>query len=175
MTKRAKYNWIGLGIAGILLALDQWTKHLAVLHLKDQAPFVIWEGVFELQYLENRGAAFGMLQGQRSFFLICTVLVMLMIAYFYNRMPDTKRFLPLRVIAVMVVAGAIGNLIDRVLYSYVVDFLYFKLIDFPIFNVADCYVTVGAILLAVLFLFYYKDEELDFLSFRKKDGRKEEI
>ena len=73
----------------------------------------------------------------------------------------------------MLAAGAVGNLIDRMRYSYVVDFLYFKLIDFPVFNVADCYVTVGAVLLAVLILFVYKEEELGFLSLKKQEGKTE--
>ena len=67
-----------------------------------------------------------------------------------------------------------GNLIDRMRYSYVVDFLYFKLIDFPVFNVADCYVTVGAVLLAVLILFVYKEEELGFLSLKRQEGKKKD-
>ena len=77
-------------------------------------------------------------------------------------------------VAVLLAAGALGNLIDRMRYSYVVDFLYFKLIDFPVFNVADCYVTVGAVLLAVLILFVYKEEELGFLSLRKRDERQKD-
>ena len=175
MTKKAKYNLIVVAASLLLIWLEQWTKKLAVLHLKDQDPFVIWDGVFELQYLENRGAAFGIMQGQKIAFVICTAIVLVLLAFLYQRLPETKRFHPLRFVGVLLVAGAIGNLIDRVSYSYVVDFFYFKLIDFPIFNVADCYVTVGAILMAVLLLFYYKDEELDFLNFRKKDGRKEEL
>ena len=70
-------------------------------------------------------------------------------------------------IAVCILAGAWGNMIDRLRYAYVVDFFYFKLIDFPIFNVADIYVTTAVILLLVLVLFYYKEEELDFIG-RKK-------
>ena len=66
MTKRMKYNLTGLFSAILLVLLDQWTKHLAVLHLKEQAPIVLWKGVFELNYLENRGAAFGIFQGQRG-------------------------------------------------------------------------------------------------------------
>ena len=120
--------------------------------------------VFELNYLENRGAAFGMLQGQKGIFLVSTVLVLALIALYYHRAPLGKRFVPVRVIGVLLLSGALGNMIDRVLQSYVVDFLYVKLIDFPVFNVADCYVTVGAVLMAVLFLFYYKDEELGFLN-----------
>lgn len=168
MNKKTKYNLIGLAMAGLLIALDQWTKALAVKYLMNQQPFVIWDGVFELHYLENRGAAFGILQGQKVIFLICTVLVLAVLAFYYNRMPLEKKYQPLRAVGVLLGAGAVGNLIDRMVQSYVVDFLYFKLIDFPIFNVADCYVTAGAILLAILIFFVYKDEELGFLSLKKK-------
>jgi len=168
MNKKTRYNLIGAALALVLIGLDQWTKVLAVKHLMGQEPFVIWNGVFELHYLENRGAAFGILQGQKGVFLICTALVLAILAFYYNRMPVKKRYLPMRIVGILLGAGAVGNLIDRMMQSYVVDFLYFKLIDFPIFNVADCYVTVGAILLAILILFVYKDEELGFLSLKKK-------
>ena len=168
MNKKTRYNLIGAALALVLIGLDQWTKVLAVKHLMGQEPFVIWNGVFELHYLENRGAAFGILQGQKVVFLICTAAVLAILAFYYNRMPVKKRYLPMRIVGILLGAGAVGNLIDRMMQSYVVDFLYFKLIDFPIFNVADCYVTVGAILLAILILFVYKDEELGFLSLKKK-------
>ena len=73
----------------------------------------------------------------------------------------TRRFLYLRVIAVLFLSGAVGNAIDRMMNGYVIDFFYFSLIDFPIFNVADIYVAVSTILLIVLMLFYYKDEDFD--------------
>ena len=168
MNKKTRYNLIGAALALVLIGLDQWTKVLAVKHLMGQEPIVIWNGVFELHYLENRGAAFGILQGQKVVFLICTAAVLAILAFYYNRMPVEKRYLPMRNVGILLGAGAVGNLIDRMMQSYVVDFLYFKLIDFPIFNVADCYVTVGAILLAILILFVYKDEELGFLSLKKK-------
>ena len=76
MTKRVRYDLLGAGAAVLLTALDQWTKYLAVNHLKDQAPLVLWEGVFELNYLENRGSAYGMLQGQKRIILVSTVLVL---------------------------------------------------------------------------------------------------
>lgn len=170
---RQKYNLIGILAAIVLIALDQCTKHLAVLRLKGQSPIVLWDGVFELHYLENRGAAFGILQGQKAVFLVCTLLILILIVFFYNRLPAGKRFFMMRLVAVFLAAGAVGNLIDRMRYSYVVDFLYFKLIDFPVFNVADCYVTVGAVLLAVLILFVYKEEELGFLSLKRQGGKKD--
>ena len=102
------------------------------------------------------------------------MLILFLIAFFYIRMPEGKRFFLMRTVAVLLAAGAVGNLIDRMRYSYVVDFLYFKLIDFPVFNVADCYVTVGAVLLAVLILFVYKEEELGFLSLKRQEGKKKD-
>ena len=175
MMKKQKYGLIGILAVVILTALDQWTKYLAVLHLKDQRPIVLWDGVFELHYLENRGAAFGILQGQKGVFLVCTAAVLCLIVILYRRIPQERRFFLLRAVAVLLAAGALGNLIDRMRYSYVVDFLYFKQIDFPVFNVADCYVTVGAVLLAILILFIYKEEELDFLSLKKQKGTKEDV
>lgn len=157
----------------VLVILDQVTKYLAVLLLKDQQPFVIWDGVFELHYLENRGAAFGMLQGQQTFFLVIGIIVFLAALYVFRYMSEDPHFMPLRLIGVGILAGAWGNMIDRLRLNYVVDFFYFKLIDFPIFNVADIYVSVGTAVLAVLILFYYKDEELNRLMERKKKKKED--
>ena len=147
----------------LLIAADQATKLLAVARLKDQAPFVLLPGVLELRYLENRGAAFGILQGQKIFLVLFTGLLSALIIYFYFRVPEGKRHLPVRIFLIMLFSGAIGNFIDRCRLDYVIDFIYFKLIDFPIFNVADCYVTIAVILFAIAILFVYKEEEMDFL------------
>lgn len=155
-------------IAGIVL--DQYTKLLAVQNLKDQNPFIIIKNVFQLQYLENRGAAFGVLQNQRTFFIFSFIIIVAAVLYLYIKLPVTKRFLPLHVCSVLIVSGAFGNLIDRIRLGYVVDFFYFELINFPIFNVADILVVVGTIILAALILFFYKEDELDFiLSFKKRN------
>ncbi len=157
----------------ILLTLfDQFTKWLAVAKLKDQDPFVLIKGVFKLEYLENRGAAFGIMQNQQLFFAVTAILIIAVIFFMYGRMPQTKRYYILKICAVMVCAGAIGNLIDRLRLNYVVDFFYFELIDFPVFNVADCYVVLACIGFALSVLFYYKDEELKVFSLKKaKDGK----
>ena len=153
----------------LLIVFDQWTKSLAVSHLMNKEPFIIIDGVFQLRYLENRGAAFGMMQGQQTFFLITGIIAVIVLAYVYFKMPWEKRFLPLRAVAMFIAGGAVGNMIDRVALGYVVDFFYFELIDFPIFNVADIYVTCATIVLALLILFYYKEEELDCLFPKKKE------
>ena len=123
--------------------------------------YVLIRNIFQLEYLENRGAAFGILQNQRVFFYISVLLITAAVIWFYSKVPMGKKYLPLRICAVLIVGGAFGNCIDRIRLNYVVDFFYFKLIDFPIFNVADIYVTVAAFLLVILILVYYKEEDLE--------------
>jgi len=151
--------------AGVVL--DQYTKWLAVRHLKDQEPISLIKGFFSLHYLENRGAAFGLMQGQKTIFFIGTAVVTLVIIYFFVKLPRTKHFLPLFANGTCILIGAYGNLIDRVRLGYVVDFFYFELIDFPIFNVADIFLTVSVIVLAILILFYYQEDDLN--QFGKKE------
>ena len=168
MNKYLCRPWVITLMTLLLIFFDQVTKGLAVRFLKGQEPFVIWDGVFELRYLENRGAAFGMLQGHQAFFLFTGLLVFAAALYFFRHVSADRKFFPIRMIAVFILAGALVNMADRLRLSYVVDFFYFRLIDFPIFNVADIYVSVGTAVLAVLILFYYKEEELN----RLLDGRK---
>ena len=162
-----QYIFAALGVV-ILVLLDQYTKLLAIAHLKDQSAFVLWNNVFELHYLDYRGAAFGSFQNQRWFFVIMTVVILVIVSWFYGRTPVEKRYLPLRICMIILTAGAIGNFIDRLTRGYVVDFFYFSLIDFPIFNVADIYVTVSTIVLVILILFYYQEDEFEELFHRRK-------
>lgn len=166
---------IGIGVLSIILLtlLDQITKYLAVLHLKNQSSIILIPGVFQLHYLENRGAAFGIFQGGKVVFIICTFIFILIAVYLgLIRIPSEKRFNWLRMIDILLIAGAIGNLIDRIINDYVVDFFYFNLINFPIFNVADIYVTCSCIALILLILFYYKEEDLNAI-FSKNKSRNE--
>ena len=163
--KRTAHLYIlGAAVSLLLIFLDQWTKYLAVKTLKDQASYVLIQGVFELHYLENRGAAFGVLQGKKIFFVCVTVLMIFVLSYIFGKLPLERRFYPLHGICIALFAGAIGNFIDRILHNYVIDFFYFSLINFPIFNVADIYVTCAMALFIFLFLFYYKESDLDRLS-----------
>lgn len=159
--------------AVFLVILDQWTKYLAVLHLKGTDGISLVSGIFKLQYLENRGMAFGMFQNKRIFFLVMTLAVLCIILFIYWKMPAGRHFLPLRILCSILCAGAVGNFIDRMVHHYVVDFFYFERINFPIFNVADCYVTVSAMVLLLLCFFYYKEEDFDFIFEKKKtDGNR---
>lgn len=157
--------WKRYGAFAVLMvlavALDQWTKKLAFTHLRVNGPIVILDGVFELFYSENRGAAFGILQGKHTFFFLVAAAVLIVVLLFLAKLPANKRYLPLFGCMVLLSSGAVGNMIDRAARGYVVDFLYFSLIDFPIFNVADCYVVVAAVLLVLLTGFFYKEDELE--------------
>ena len=90
--------------------------------------------------------------------------MVVLLSYVYGRIPTERKFFPLHGICIALFAGAIGNFIDRILHNYVIDFFYFSLINFPIFNVADIYVTCAMALFIILFLFYYKEADLDRLS-----------
>ncbi len=153
---------IFLILAAVGIFFDQWTKRLAVLHLMNQPSKTIIPGVFELSYLENPGAAFGMMRGKQFLFFVIMAVVILTILWLLVRLPLTKRFFPLLLCMVLIFSGAIGNSIDRMSQGYVVDFLYFSLIDFPVFNVADIYVTVGTIILIIFAVFVYKDDDFQF-------------
>lgn len=146
-----------------LLLADQYTKQLAVSHLKGQEPFVIIDRVLEFSYLENTGAAFSSFSGRQTLLIILTSAVILLLAWKYVTLPGERRFVPMRLCILLILSGAVGNLIDRISQNYVVDFIYFVPIDFPKFNVADIYITVGVAILALLLFFFYRDEELDML------------
>lgn len=196
MQKKDKKTLLFSGIlVFVLIVLDQLTKYCAVLFLKDKPAIPIIKDIFELQYLENTSAAFGMdpisllhnifqfdifvrnpdlyLNVRMGFFYLLTILMIFAFVWVFLKIPKYKRMLYLDLIFVFMTAGAIGNLIDRMSQQYVVDFLYFKLIDFPIFNVADIYVTCAAIALLVLGIFYYKDEDVDMIFSSKKNQDKD--
>lgn len=171
--KYKKYIW-GIILSAFLIAIDQLTKLCAVRYLKDKAPYRLIQGVFELSYLENRGAAFGILQNHDILFFVFTVIILAVLLYVYCvRIPNEKRYHVLHMIAILFFSGAVGNFIDRTMRNYVVDFFYFKLIHFPIFNVADIYIVVAAGLLIGFGLFYYKDSDFEriFPSKRETDKR----
>lgn len=149
---------ISLLVCGLLIGADQFAKFQAVTHLKPIGSVTVLEGFLDLTFVENRGAAFGMLHGQRWFFVVLTIVVSIVIVVAYFKMPQTKEYHFVRTALVLLLAGAVGNLIDRVMNGYVVDFLEVTFISFPVFNLADIYVVIGAFALAFLILFVIKEE-----------------
>lgn len=151
MDNGGKVLLIFFGIAIFCIALDQWTKYLAAAFLRPIGYMELWPGVFRLYYTENTGAAFSMLQGQRWLLLALTGAALIVLVVYRVR---KKRVHPLLNISLaMLLGGGVGNLIDRALRGVVIDFFDFTLINFAIFNVADIFVSVGAVLLAIYVLF----------------------
>ena len=130
----------------ILLLADQLTKLWAVKVLKPIGSIPVIRNVLEIYYVENRGAAFGIMQNKQWFFLIITLAVLAGLIWISGKIPEERHFTPLKICLYFVGAGAVGNMIDRIFRKYVVDFVYFSLINFPVFNVADIYVTVAAVI-----------------------------
>ena len=155
---------IDLFVFCVLVVLDQVTKLCAVKNLKDQPSVELIPGVFKLQYLENRGAAFGMLQNGKVFFVFAAVVMLTAIVFVLIKAPLSRKYRPWHVFLVMIASGGIGNMIDRLRLDYVIDFLYFSLINFPIFNVADIFVSVGTVLFLIFVFFFCKEEDLEFIS-----------
>ena len=157
----------GIFIIFILIVLDQLTKILAVHFLGGGQKVILIPGVLELTLIHNSGAAFGILQNAMVFFFTITAAALAVIIIILSRIPSSRRYLPMRLCLFFIAAGAVGNLIDRVVFSYVRDFIYFSLIDFPVFNVADIYITCAAFAMVCLTLFYYKEEnDFSFLSLK---------
>lgn len=160
----------------VLLAIDLITKQWAFTSFSDGSSMTVIPKVLEFNFTKNTGAAWGMFSGHGSLLSILALAGVIFFLYLFFKLPSTKHYTPLRILLVGIIAGAVGNnLFDRVIYGYVRDFIYFKLIDFPVFNVADMYIVVSVIVFFLLTLFYYKEEDLQFLSkSKKKAGDSEE-
>ena len=147
-------------ISGLLIFVDQLTKKLAFKHLHNKEPVVLIDNVLELVYVENRGAAFGILQNKHILFYILTVIVLIILIFNIYKLDLTSKYIPYFAFLILIFSGAIGNFIDRVKNKYVIDFIYFKPIDFPVFNFADICITIGCVILIFSIIFIYKGEDI---------------
>lgn len=138
----------------IVLAADQASKFWAVNNLQSTKGIKIIGDVLEFQYVENRGAAFGILQGQMWLFYVLTVVVIAILIYYLFHYVKDSLFMNITI--GLILGGALGNFVDRLFRSFVVDFIKIDLIDsyrFPVFNIADIAITVGAVLFFIYVLF----------------------
>ncbi|MBW7573655.1 signal peptidase II [Caproiciproducens faecalis] len=142
---------IALLLAAAAVAADQILKLLVTSNLQPNSGFNVIDGFFKIFYIQNRGAAFGMLQNQRWFFILVTLSISAVIIYALFKYRQHNFFS--YAASVLIIGGGIGNLIDRVLYGYVVDYIYVTFFP-PIFNFADCCVTVGTVFLIIHILFF---------------------
>lgn len=164
-------------IAAVLITLDQVIKAKIVeVFTADPSEKMFIPGVIYLKYLKNDGAAFSSFRNQKWFLLAISVLFMALIIFVMVKLPTTKKFVPANILFSMIVAGGVGNMIDRIKQSYVVDYLGFDFWrSYPIFNFADICVVLGVVGLFILFIFVYKDKDLEFLRFKKATDKSEEL
>lgn len=149
-----------------LIVLDQITKWLTRRHFSKKPDDVaLIPKVLYFRYVENRGAAWGILQGRFQILSVLSIILIVGFLYALYKVPKTRRYIPLIIIFVFLTSGAVGNLIDRLVFGFVTDFIYFSPINFPVFNVADIYVTCSVFALCIAILFCYSEEELSFLPF----------
>lgn len=146
-------------LAVLLFIADQITKYMALTRLKPVGSVTFIDGFMDFTFVENRGAAFGILNGKVWLLLIVAVIICVVIIAAMLRMPDTKEYKWLKWSLMLILAGAVGNVADRIFRGYVVDFFEFTFIKWPVFNMADIYVVVGTIVMAILVLFVIKDDK----------------
>lgn len=139
-----------------LISIDQISKYMALNYLKDIGSIPIIENIFHLTYVENRGAAFGMLQDNQFIFIIVAILAMVVGLYYIYKY---KLSLLAKSYIVLIISGAIGNMIDRVRLGFVVDYFDFKIIWEYVFNIADVFVVIGTILLCIHIIFFDNDNK----------------
>lgn len=141
-----------------LVGLDQYTKQLVVAYIPEGSKLEIIPNFFNITYVKNTGAAWSMFEGQRTIFIVITIASVIYFSYLLIKEKD-KPFIN-KLCYLLIIGGAIGNFIDRVFNAYVVDFLSFKLFgfyDFPVFNLADCFLTIGVFLFIILSLVEMKN------------------
>lgn len=139
-------------IAIVAVVLDQVSKYIVVqnIELRGKVPFI--DGFMSFYHTRNTGAAFSMLSDSRWVFMVFSTISMGIIVYLLYK--EYKRHILLNISLAMILGGGIGNMIDRVRLGYVVDFFCTEFVDFAIFNVADCFITVGAVVLGVYIVFF---------------------
>ena len=145
----------------ILVGIDQAIKYITFIALKPIGNIDIINNFFSLTYVENRGAAFGMLEGGKWLFVLLTIIVCIGLAIYYSKLVQQNRLFIVRVSIVLICAGAVGNAIDRIFRGFVVDMLNFNNFgyDFPVFNFADICVCIGAFFLVLGIMFFDKNME----------------
>ncbi|MCR4650067.1 MAG: signal peptidase II [Lachnospiraceae bacterium] len=165
----------------VMVALDQWTKLLTLKYVEGTDGFYIIDKILRIYFVKNEGMAWGMLQNKQIIFIIITPIVIAFLMMIYYRLPFEKKFILARICVLLLTGGAIGNLIDRIFrgqlfHGYVVDMIYVEIIDFPVFNIADSFITVGFAMMIFSIFFVYKEKDFDLLFGKKKavEEKKEE-
>ncbi|WP_026893928.1 signal peptidase II [Clostridiisalibacter paucivorans] len=143
---------MGIIISIVIILFDQMTKLMIVNVLQERLPIIIIENYFQVSYVKNYGAAFGIMQNKQWFFIIITFIILVAAIFLITKRNFTTT---MRTALFMVIGGAVGNLIDRVRLGYVIDFIDIKfgnIYDYPVFNIADSFIVIGTVIIAYLIL-----------------------
>lgn len=163
-------------LIALLTAFDQLTKYMITSSFELYESKMVIQNILSFTYIRNTGVAWGMFQGKRIIFLVLTAVVLLFCFYIFVNIAEQKKYRLLRIALIVLVSGAVGNMIDRIKLGYVVDFFCVEFIDFPIFNVADIFVVVSMIGIFLLIMFKYNNEEFDeILGIKKKNTQDDKI
>lgn len=155
-----------------IVGLDQWTKYLTMKHLAGGGEVKFIGNAVVFSYMQNRGMAWGLFQNAQFVLCLLTILAIAVIVFLYVRTPFKPEYRPIRIAEVMLVGGALGNLVDRIFrfdpaeggtyfHGYVVDMIYVKAINFPVFNVADIFVSLAFLSFLFLLIFVYNEDEFN--------------
>lgn len=157
-------------IVAIILA-DQAIKHWLCSLFEEKGDIVLIDGILELTYLKNTGGILGFLQNQMPFLLFIAGTLLCVAIYLLLKLPDKPRFRRLHPLFSCMLAGALGNITDRLRWGYVIDFIYFSGIHFPVFNIADILISASVVILIGLLIFFYKEKDFEFLTFKQNRYR----
>jgi len=138
----------------IIIIIDQLSKHFIRVYLSQSQKVPIIGDYFYLTFVKNRGAAFGILEGQRSFFILTTIFFLVFIIYLYKK--ELPKIFVAKIAIIFLLGGSIANLIDRIIFHYVTDFIAFDIIKFyqlPVINIADIFIFFGVLILIYQLLF----------------------
>ena len=173
---KAKKYILPIIIILLLAVIDQITKYFVIKYISyesnEEIPVI--GDLLVLTHIHNSGAAWGSFTGKIPFLLIITAIVTAALIYVYHNIVDKKGFMPIKIGIIAILGGALGNLIDRIRFGYVTDFIYVKVINFPVFNFADICVTVSIFVLLFLFIFKYKNEDFDVILGEKNKKKQDE-
>lgn len=165
------------------ILVDQLSKYLSTIYLKGKNDVILIKNVLCLHYLDggNTGAAWGIFSGKIIIFIVFTIFAIILISVFIRNIQIllannySLNTIPLKILnyaLALLLAGAVGNLIDRIIHGYVIDFIYFQLINFPVFNIADYYVTVSCVVIILICFFKINEKDFNAIFSLKKNANK---
>ena len=159
------FQFVSLIVIIALAGLDQFIKYSVTNYIETHGTKEFLFGLFRLTYVKNTGAAFSSFSGNTVILSVLTSVII--VACLIYLMMRKSHSIIADISLILVISGGIGNMIDRAFRGYVIDFIYVECINFPVFNVADCYITIATAVLFILFLFVYKQEDdFDFLKIK---------